>query len=118
MNLRVEHIFEKSFKNDNSFKEKENVFTLLSGGIKYNQHEVREIWHSGIKLGIETGLFEASIEGNRIQLDSNTPEGKHKEFLIKFYDLCFEYGCGIQYHPKHGLCVVDRYFKNELKSRL
>ena len=30
-----------------------------------------------------------------------------KEFIEKFYKLAEEYNCAIEYHPLHGMCVVQ-----------
>jgi len=110
MDLRIETIFEEQMKGDTSFQERESGLSLLFGGTKYNKHEMRETWDSGIKLGIEIGLNRASLEGQRIELNHNTPERKNKEFLEKFYKLAEEYKCAIQYHPQIGMVVLDREY--------
>lgn len=102
--------------NDKSFQEKENVFTLLFGGIKYTQSQVRDIWFRGKEVGIEIGLRKASLEGQRIELDSNTLDPKHREFLEKFYKLAAEYQCAIQYHPEHGMVVIHRKNTFQIKN--
>lgn len=107
MNLRVENIFFENFKNDKSFLDKESPLKLLFGGTKYSSLEMRETFHRGIKVGIEVGLNEASIEGQIIQLNQNTEE-KHKVFLEKLYALCDEHNCSIIYHPEVGMVAVDR----------
>lgn len=66
-----------------------------------------ETWDSGIKYGIEIGLRRASLEGQVIELNSNTPDGKNKEFLEKFYKLAEEYKCSIKYHHIKGMIVMD-----------
>ena len=71
---------------------------------------MRETWDSGIKHGIEIGLNVASLEGQKIELNTNTPEGKNKEFLEKFYKLAAEYKCAIQYHAQKGMIVLDREY--------
>ena len=106
MDLRIEHIFREEMKGDTSFQEEESVLSLLFGTRKYSKVELRETWDRGIKQGIEIGLRKASLEGQRIELSHNTPEGKHKEFLEKFYQLADEYKCAVQYHPKVGLVVI------------
>lgn len=108
MDSRIEHIFKEEMKGDTSFQEKESVLTLLFGTNKYSKVEMRETWNRGIKLGIEIGLRKASLEGQRIELNHNTHERKHKEFLEKFYQLADEYNCAIQYHPEVGMIVVAR----------
>ena len=79
MDLRIEHIFREEMKGDKSFQEKESGLSLLFGTNKYSKVEMRETWDRGIKHGIEIGLRKASLEGQRIELNHNTPEGKHKE---------------------------------------
>jgi len=108
MDLRIEHIFFEEMKGDTSFQEKESGLSLLFGSTKYSQSEMREAWDSGIKHGIEIGLRRASLEGQRIELDNNTPEGKNKEFIEKFYKLAEDYGCAIQHHPQHGMVILSR----------
>ena len=108
MDLRIENIFWEEMKGDTSFQEKASVLSLLFGTNKYTKVEMRETWNRGIKHGIELGLRRASLEGQRIELNHNTPEGKHKEFLVKFYQLADEYKCAIAYHPGCGMVVVAR----------
>ncbi len=108
MDLRVEHIFFEAMKGDKSFQERESGLSMLFGMHKYTKQEMRSTWELGIKHGIEIGLVKASLEGQRIELNHNTPEGKHKEFLEKFYKLADEYKCAIQYHPQVGMMVLAR----------
>lgn len=111
MDLRIETIFEEQMKGDKSFQEKESGLSLLFGrSTSYNKHEMRDTWNSGIKHGIGIGLNVASLEGQKIELNHNTPDGKNKEFLEKFYKLAEEYKCAIQYHPKRGMVVLDREY--------
>lgn len=108
MYLRIETIFNEQMKGDNSFKDnspssiKETLF-----GVSYSNHDMKKTWDMGIKHGIEIGLNVASLEGQKIELNINTEEGKNKEFLEKFYRLAEEYRCAIQYHPKIGMAVLD-----------
>lgn len=108
MDLRIEHIFREAMQGDTTFQEKESILSLLFGTRKYSKQEMRETWERGIKHGIEIGLRKASLGGQRIELNHNTPEGKHKEFLEKFYQLADEYKCAVQYHPEFGMVVVAR----------
>jgi hypothetical protein len=108
MDLRIEHIFREEMKGDTSFQEKESGLSLLFGINKYSKQEMRETWDRGIKHGIEIGLRKSSLEGQRIELNHNTSNNKHKEFLEKFYQLADEYKCAIQYHPEVGMVVVAR----------
>lgn len=108
MDIRIENIFREEMKGDTSFQEKESGLILLFGGNKYSKFEMKETWNRGIKLGIEIGLRKASLEGQRIELNYNTPEGKNKEFLEKFYQLANGYKCAIKYHPEIGMTVVSR----------
>ena len=105
MDLRIKQIFAEEMKGDTSFQE--TAFLPLFP-IRYSQSEMRKTWDNGIKLGIEIGLNRASLEGQRIELNHNTLEGKNKEFLEKFYKLAEEYKCAIQYHPQIGMVVLDR----------
>ena len=106
MNLRIEKIFEQEMKGDTSFQEKD-TFSIF-GNKGYSKMEMRETWDSGIKLGIEIGLRKATIEGQVIELNNNTKDKNHKEFLDKFYKLAEEYNCYIQHHHEIGMVVVDR----------
>lgn len=108
MDLIIEHIFNKEMKGDTSFQEKESGLSLLFGPTKYSQIEMRETWDRGIKHGIEIGLRVASLEGQKIELSENTLYGRHKEFIDKFYKLAEEYECAVQYHPEHGMVILDR----------
>ena len=111
MDLRIETIFWEEMKGDTSFRDnspssiKEFLF-----GVSYSNLHMKETWDMGIKHGIEIGLNRASLEGQRIELDNNTKEGKNKEFLKKFYKLVEEYECDIQYHSKIGMVVIDRKY--------
>ena len=108
MDLRVNHIFHEEMKGDTSFQERKTGLNLLFGPTKYTKHEMRETWNNGIKRGIEVGLRKASLEGQRIELNHNTPEGKHKDFLEQFYKLADEYNCAVQYNPEIGMVVVAK----------
>lgn len=110
MDLRVEKIFHDEMKDDKSFLEKDYGLQVLFGGIRYSKLEARDIWHRGVKLGIELGLRKASLEGQRIELKENS-EVRHKEFIEKFYKLAEEFECEISYHPEHGMIVLDRKYK-------
>jgi hypothetical protein len=105
MDQRIEHIFNKEMKGDTSFQS--TGLEILFGRDKYTKREMKENWDCGIKHGIEIGLNVASIEGQRIELNYNTKEGKNKEFLEKFYKLCDEYDCSIQYHHRDGMMTLD-----------
>ena len=107
MDARIEMIFQEEMKGDNSFKEKENFLSLFFGGIKYSQTEMKETWNMGIRHGIEIGLNRAGLAGQRLELHRNVKDPMQKEFLEKFYKLADEYKCAIQYHPQHGMVIVD-----------
>ena len=81
MDLRIEQIFAEEMKGDTSFQERETGLSLLFGTTKYSKQEMRETWDRGIKHGIEIGLNRASLEGQKIELNRNTKEGKNKDFL-------------------------------------
>lgn len=108
MDLRIERIFKEEMQGDTSFQEKESGLSLLFGTNKYSKQEMRETWNRGIKHGIEIGLRKASLEGQKIELNKNTTNEKHKEFLEKFYKLSEEYQCAIQYHPEIGMIIISR----------
>lgn len=108
MDLRVKRIVDEHRENDNSFTEKETILSLLFGVHRYTQSEVREIWFQAIGVGVEIGLRKASLEGQKLELMHNTKNPKHKEFLEKFYKLAAEHNCAIQYHPEHGMMIVDK----------
>ena len=108
MDLRIEHIFREAMQGDTSFQEKDSGLSLLFGTHKYSKQEMRETWDRGIRHGIGIGLRKAGLEGQRIELNRNTINEKHKEFLEKFYRLVDEYKCAVQYHPEVGMVVVSR----------
>lgn len=115
MNTRIENIMFEFKQNDKSFQEKESAFELLFRpfGRRYSNQELRDIWHSGIRCGIEVGLNEASLEGQKLEIYNNVKNPKHKEFLDKFYELASEYNCAIQYHPQYGMVVES--LKNNIE---
>jgi hypothetical protein len=104
----VELIFIDAMREGTSFTE--GGLSTLFGFNKYSNRDMRDTWNLGIKHGIEIGLNRASLEGQRIELDANTPEGKNKESIKKFYALAVEYKCAIQYHPKVGMVCIDREY--------
>lgn len=108
MDTRIEHIFYEETKNDKSFCEKDHFLSALFGGTKFTKSDMRDTWKKGIKHGIEIGLRKASLDGQKIELNSNTINPKQKEFLEKFYELAKQYKCAVQYHPEFGMVVVDR----------
>jgi hypothetical protein len=108
MDIRIEQIFNEEMKGDTSFQDKDNFLSFLFGRNKYTIQEMRETWNMGIKHGIEIGLRRASLDGQIIELNHNTVNDKHKEFLEKFYQLANEYACAIQYHPHKGMVIIDR----------
>ena len=108
MDSRVLQIFYEEMKGDTSFRQKHSAMDIIFNTHKYSKVEMRETWDKGIKLGIEIGLRKASLEGQRIDLNRNTTNARHKEFLEKFYELAAEYKCAIQYHPQVGMTVVSR----------
>jgi flagellar biosynthesis/type III secretory pathway protein FliH len=106
MDLRIEKIFSEEMFGDTSFQEKESTLNLFIG--KPHKKDLKEVWDMGIKKGIEIGLRKASLEGQKIELNQNTLNEKHREFLKKFYELCAEYNTCIQYHPEAGMVVLAR----------
>lgn len=112
MDARINQIFHEETKGDTSFADKQSGLAMLFGKHKYSQQEMRECWFSGIRHGIEIGLRRAGIDGQRIELNSNTTNEKHREFLEKFYRLAADYNCAIQCHPQHGMIVVSRDYQH------
>ncbi len=104
---RVFHAIQTAKRNDNSFKEKESLLTLITGGIKFSQSQVRDIWFQAMELGMEKGLEMGSREGQRVDLFNSCKVPRQKEFLEKFYKLAEEYNCSIMYHPTDGMCIRD-----------
>lgn len=104
MEARVEYIFNQETKGDTSFTDR-GFFGITP---KYKQSDVREIWRSGIKHGIEIGLRKASVEGQIVELHNNTEDPKEKEFLDKLISLTNEYGLVLQHHPEVGLKVIRK----------
>ena len=108
MDIRIENIFAEEMQGDTSFLDKGSGLSQLFGRSSYSDMDMRETWHKGIKHGIEIGLRRASPQGQIIELNNNTTEGKNQEFLKKFYKLAEEYKCAIEYHPQKGMIVIDR----------
>lgn len=94
-------------RGDTSFQEKASFLSLFRRE-SYSKQEMIETWQRGIKYGIEIGLRKASLEGQKIELNRNTTNERHKEFLEKFYQLVDEYKCAVQYHPEVGMVVIAR----------
>ena len=107
MDIRIEQIMNEQEQSDKSFLEKDSALSSLFGQNKYTKQEMRETWLRGIRHGVEIGLFKASLEGQKIELQRAEDE-KHTEFIRKFYALAEEYGCAIQYHPIHGMTIIAR----------
>jgi len=94
---------------DKSFTEKPSFWELLLGKSNLiSQEEAREIWFKGRETGMRDGIHMVNLEGQRIMLDNSPKTRLQNEFLQKHYELCAKYGCAIQFHPEHGMCVVDR----------
>ncbi|MCK9445676.1 hypothetical protein M0Q50_02160 [bacterium] len=104
---RVFYAIQEAKRTDKSFMEKENVFTIFTGGIKYSQDECREFWFHAMTLGMQEGLRMGSIQGQRIDLTNNCKDPKQMEFLVKLFGLCEEYNCAIVFHPNEGMIVTD-----------
>lgn len=103
-------------KQDRSFTEQPTFIERLLGEHKIPRDEVREIYIRGIQTGMEEGVRMARPEGQMIMLNESAKTRLQNEFLQKFHDLCARYGCAIQFHPEHGLCVVARV--NRSKSEI
>lgn len=103
MDLRLDKIMFEEMKDDKSFQER--GFASLC---RFSQNEVRNIWLRAVRQGIEIGLRRASIEGQKIELNQNTKNENHREYLKKFYESSAQHGCAIQYHPQHGMIIIER----------
>lgn len=101
MDARIKILMSDQRLNDTSFTDK-SFFP-----IKYLQSEVREIWFQAMEVGIEKGLYSASLDGQIIDTTNNCKDERHKEFYDKFLELSNKYNCSIQYHPLHGMKVID-----------
>lgn len=97
-------------KTDKSFMEKTTIFELVFGSDKISRAEAREIWLKGRETGMWDGIHMVNLEGQRIMLDRSPKTRLQDEFLQKHYELCARYGCAIQFHPEHGMCVIDRNY--------
>ena len=95
-------------ENDRSFTEQPTVIEMLLGEHKIPRDEVREIYLRGIQTGLEEGIRMVRPEGQMIMLNESARTRLQNEFLQKFHELCTKYGCVIQFHPEHGLCMVAR----------
>lgn len=107
MEERIRSLHREATINDKSFQD--GGLSIFFGR-KYSQKEMRETWLLGIKHGIGIGLFNASLEGQKIELNNNIKNEKQKEFVEKFYKLAEEYGMAIQYHPLCGMVIIDRNY--------
>jgi hypothetical protein len=107
MDTRVFYIFQEEMRGDKSFMEKPGFLEGLFGKSITNA-DLRDAWDKGIRHGIAIGLRRASVEGQRIELNEGTLNTKHREYLQKSWKLAEEYECAIQYHPLHGMMVIDR----------
>lgn len=103
-------------ENDNSFTEKPTFIEMLLGEHKIPRDEVREIYLRGIQTGLEEGVRMVRPEGQMIMLNESARTRLQNEFLLKFHELCTKYGCAIQFHPEHGLCIVARI--NRIKTEI
>ena len=110
MDTRVNLIFEREMKNDRSFQNDGNSsFFGRLFGLNKTDRKLRDIWHLGIKYGIEIGLRRASVEGQKKELTHNTaPEDR--AILEEIFDVMNKHNCAIQYHPDHGQMIIRRRY--------
>jgi len=108
MDLRIEKIFQEISPFIGPLFRKKTWFSRFNLTLRYSKSELQENWDNGVKCGIDIGLQRASVEGQRIELNNNTKDARHKEFLQKFYKLADEYKCAIHYHPARGLQITDQ----------
>lgn len=97
---------------DQSFTEQPTLMERLLGEHKIPRDEVREIYLRGIQTGLEEGVRMVRPEGQMIMLNESAKTRLQNEFLQKFHELCTQYGCTIQFHPDHGLCIMARSNRN------
>ena len=109
MNPLVYKIFRDHFKDDTSFTEPPLLGIFP---IKYSQSEVRRIWKDAIKLGIEIGIREGSVEGQVDQMMRNSNNLNKLEFLKKLRVLQKEHNLAIHYNHAIGMCFVDTDMSN------
>lgn len=107
MRNEVEKIMHGVRLSDRSFTER----GFMGFAPRYSQSEVRDIWMNGIRHGVELGLLQGSLEGQAMDLEGSIKDDRVREFYDKFLGLCVEYGCAIQYHPLHGLVVIDTNYR-------
>lgn len=106
MKLLIDRIFDEEVGKNVPFNEKGSTLNSLFGRKYYTEKDIRENWCQGVRHGIEIGLRRASLEGQILELNNNTVDKKHKEFLERFYQLADEYSCAIQYHPIKGMTII------------
>ena len=111
MSTKIDYLMSEILRGDNSFKERSTPLEILFGRNKYTKEEMRKTWESGIRHGLEQGLYLASVEGQRVELYGNAQTPRQKEYLDKVYALAAEYNMAIQYHVQHGMMVIDRSYK-------
>lgn len=102
--------FLEDFKNaDKSFREKPMFLeTLLHPfGEHYTNTQLKEIFHSGINVGFEQGLYYNKPEQQKFQLENNCEDQNKKDFYEKFLKLCKEHNIRITYHPDEGMKFED-----------
>ena len=107
MKETIDRIMIKKRHNDNAFQEKWSLIRSVLGHKRYSPNEIREIYFQGMKVGIETGLMNASIEGQIIELNEGVINPRHKEYFLKVCALSEEYNCAIQYSHKNGMVIVE-----------
>jgi Tat protein secretion system quality control protein TatD with DNase activity len=106
----VENKFIEDFKrSDKSFSEKSTFLELFIHpfGRKYTNSELKEIFHSGINVGFQQGLYYNKPEYQRLQMNNNCKDENQKEFYEKFLKLCQEHNIRIIYHPLEGMMFED-----------
>jgi len=104
----AKHLVSEIARQDKSFlPERKSPFQLMFGSKSdwYKREQVREIYLRAIEFGIETGLTKASLEGQRLELFSNSPQ--HTEVLEELYRFLSERNIAIQFHPHLGMVVVE-----------
>ena len=104
MDLFIQIQVENIKETDTSFTEK-GLFGITP---KFKQSEMRETWFLGISEGLEIGMRLASLAGQKVTLDNSPKTEMQTKFLQELADISKKYSCAVQFHPEHGMCIVDR----------
>lgn len=104
--IEITRILKRNRITEKSFRIKIGIFKRL---FKPNllSDEIGAIIYSSMRQGVELGLTESSIEGQRISLQYSAKTDKQKEYLKKLYALHDEYGMGFRYSHLTGMELFE-----------